>query len=262
MPFPTVKRVIYKKNPLDLVVCQLRFPPILKIDTTLPADFQDKIRKEFPNFSDSTNNPFPNELKSHIPENILIQLQKNSIRKNYEFTSDDNIWKINLTRTFIALSCKKYERWELFKQKLDIPLTALLDIYSPIFFTRIGLRYIDVIRRSILGLESVSWNRLLNDNILGLLGSNDLHDYIQNFENLYELTLSDNESKVKILTKFVEYKNNNEKCYMIDSDFYNDKKIKVETAKKKLDFFNKRATRLIQWCITDKLHKAMEPTKL
>jgi len=32
MPFPEVKRVIYEHNPLDKVICQLRFPPILRIE--------------------------------------------------------------------------------------------------------------------------------------------------------------------------------------------------------------------------------------
>ena len=52
MPFPEVKRVIYKKNPLDRVICQLRFAPILKIDAEIPADFQEMIRADFPNYSE------------------------------------------------------------------------------------------------------------------------------------------------------------------------------------------------------------------
>ena len=54
MPFPEVKRIIYKKNPLDKVICQLRFPTILKIEKEIPAEFQERIRKEFPNYSEST----------------------------------------------------------------------------------------------------------------------------------------------------------------------------------------------------------------
>lgn len=54
MPFPEVKRVIYKKNPLHQVICQLRFPPILKVDAEIPSIFQEKIRGEFPNFKETT----------------------------------------------------------------------------------------------------------------------------------------------------------------------------------------------------------------
>ena len=45
MPFPVTKRIIYKKNPLVEVICQLRFPPILSIDTEIPARFQGAIKK-------------------------------------------------------------------------------------------------------------------------------------------------------------------------------------------------------------------------
>ena len=48
MPFPETDRVIYAHNPLEQVICQFRFPPILRIDSELPAQFQDRIRHEFP----------------------------------------------------------------------------------------------------------------------------------------------------------------------------------------------------------------------
>jgi hypothetical protein len=37
MPFPAAERVTFQKNPLNEVICQLRFPPILKIDHHEPG---------------------------------------------------------------------------------------------------------------------------------------------------------------------------------------------------------------------------------
>ena len=54
MPFPPAQRVLYNKSPLEQVICQLRFPPILRIDSDLPADFQDRIRNQFPNFGEAS----------------------------------------------------------------------------------------------------------------------------------------------------------------------------------------------------------------
>src|SRR5713226_162290 len=48
MPFPDSQRVIYDRNPLEEVVCQVKFPPILKIDSAAPAAFQDEIRGTYP----------------------------------------------------------------------------------------------------------------------------------------------------------------------------------------------------------------------
>lgn len=261
MPFPETQRVIYNKNPLDQVICQFRFPPILKIEKEIPADFQEIIKNEFPNFIEKTNF-FNTDAKSelNIPQEIIDHIQKSN--KNYEFSSEDGIWKINLTRTFIALTCNKYEKWENFKTKLELPLKALKISYSPPYFNRVGLRYIDVFQKSKLGLESTQWNELLQPHILGLLCSNEIANRIKAFDNIYELLLDDNKSQVKIMTKFVGYVKTNETCYMIDSDFSSQENLTYEESINRLDYLNKKAGRLLRWCITDKLHNAMEPKEL
>jgi len=48
--FSTEKRCIYRNNQLGEVICQLRFPEILSIQATLPAQFQDAIRDAFPRY--------------------------------------------------------------------------------------------------------------------------------------------------------------------------------------------------------------------
>lgn len=264
MPFPEVQRVIYKKSPLDQVICQMRFPSILKIDTEIPAEFQDRIRKEFPNFSETSELKLeiPQTMRGQGPLDLLRSAQQTLGNKNYEFISEDNLWKVNLTRTFVALTSNKYERWEEFKNRLFGPLNALVEIYAPTYFSRIGLRYIDVIKRSRLGLTDTSWNELLQPYILGILGSPEAEEYVQNFENRYEIRLADQESLVTLNTRFVTHIDDGEICYMIDSDFYNTGKIAIKNAIEKLDYFNKRASRLLQWCITDRLHQAMEPQML
>ncbi|MGA9350360.1 MAG: TIGR04255 family protein [Anaerolineae bacterium] len=265
MPFPEATRVLYKKNPLDQVICQLRFPPILRIDAEIPAEFQERIRRHFPQFSETFDLrlPVPQDLSGQIPPEIVQQIAQSSGRKNYQFSSEDEHWQINLTRTFVALTTKKYERWEEFKEKLEIPLSALIDVYSPDYFSRVGLRYVDVIRRSALDLTGSSWEQLLQPYILGILGSPDVSDFVRNFETRYEIGLSDGESVVRISTKFVvEARDDGEICYMIDSDFYNSQKTQLESAVERLDYLNVRASRLIRWCITDRLHEAMEPQPL
>ena len=264
MPFPQAERVIFHRNPLDQVICQLRFPPVLKIDAEIPAQFQDKIRGEFPNFSEASewNLEVSTGVKAPIPPEILRQVIQSSGIRNYEFSSEEGTWKVNLTRTFIALTANKYERWEKFKEKLVIPLTALVETYCPTYFSRIGLRYIDVIRRSTLNLDGSNWDELLKPYILGILAELQVGKNIQTFESKYEIRLSDGESSVKIVTKFVEPAHSDEICYMIDSDFYNNTKNDVNYAVQKLDYFNIRASRLIQWCMTDRLKQAMEPHSL
>src|SRR5215211_2072469 len=149
MPFPEAPRVIYAHNPLVEVVCQFRFPPNLSIETELPANFQKNISKAYPLYTEKL------ELQIKMPEqadseiNQFINLPFPTInRKNHQFLSSDEKWKINLTRDFIAFSTVAYTRWEEFKEHLISPFELFVKIYEPPFLTRIGLRYRDVIVRS------------------------------------------------------------------------------------------------------------------
>ena len=49
--FSKEERCIYRKNQLQEVICQLRFPEILSIGVNVPAAFQDAIRDEYPQYS-------------------------------------------------------------------------------------------------------------------------------------------------------------------------------------------------------------------
>ena len=55
MPFAESKSTIYKKTVLNQVICQLKFPPILRIDAELPVAFQEHVSTEFPNYTEKTN---------------------------------------------------------------------------------------------------------------------------------------------------------------------------------------------------------------
>jgi uncharacterized protein (TIGR04255 family) len=262
MPFPDAQRVIYNKNPLVKVVCQLRFPVILKIDVEIPAEFQNRIRVDFPVFSEkqAIKVDVSNSFKGKIPEELLQKLKAPSSSKNYEFVSEDGKWLVNLTRSFMSLTCLNYLRWEQFREKLSGLLNILIELYSPQYFTRIGLRYVDIIDRESLGLGGVSWIDLIKPQVLGMLGSKDIESQVDVFESKYEIDMLEGvDSKVRVLTSFAANNKTNELCYMIDSDFYKNSKTSLEDTLERLDFYNRQARNLMQWCITERLHKAMEP---
>ena len=48
MLFSDRPRSHYPNAPIHEVICQLRFPTILTINTVEPADFQEAIREDFP----------------------------------------------------------------------------------------------------------------------------------------------------------------------------------------------------------------------
>ena len=73
--FSKEKRCIYQNNNLGEVICQLRFPEILTIETTLPAQFQEAIRAVFPRYSVRTELSAPQHYRcSPKPKPITTNL--------------------------------------------------------------------------------------------------------------------------------------------------------------------------------------------
>ena len=164
--YSSEERCILNKNQLAEVICQLRFPEILKINTELPVDFQEEIRSEFPQFSRRMETVPPRG--THLPAPGISQ-PHGSGNVNYQFVSSDGVWRINLTSKFLSLSCNRYTCWEDFAKHLDKPLVSFIKIYNPSYFERIGLRYLNFISRKNLDLESIPFRDLIQNQYLGPL---------------------------------------------------------------------------------------------
>ena len=257
-PFPDSERVIYVHNPLESVICQLRFPAILKISSGPPADFQENLRRYYPLFREvppvDIPTGFPSELVS-----IIGNLLPNQGSKTYEFSTQDGNWQVTLTQESLALSCKKYVHWEEFRELLMSALDLLLKIYEPSFFTRIGLRYRNIVTRNDLGLKDAPWGDLLSHDLAAEFHSR-ITDSIETAGHQLVLRLQGDAAKVTLQHGLGN--KTAEACYIIDSDFYVNEKIGAQDATRILDYFNREAGRLFRWCIADKLHNAMEPQRV
>ena len=264
MLFPETTRILYKKNPLEEVICQLRFPTILKIEKEIPYELQEAIRNDFPEYSESNEIqiPLPGQKTGEVPSELVELAKNNLIRKNYMFLSVDKKWKVNLTRDFITLSTVDYSRWEEFRNKILFIIDKFENIYNPSYFSRLGLRYIDIISRENLGLTNVSWSELLNPAIIGLLGEESFENQVENLTINTLLDLGFRDSKVRIQNGLVVDTSSKQKKYRVDSDFYTLENTKISESLEILDNFHECASRLIRWCITEKLHNAMEPKEL
>ena len=259
MTFPETPRVIYQRNPLVLVVCQLRFPPVLRIESELPARFQERIRGDYPLFRERRDPtiPVPPEVAKILGEDLLSMMGSIGNR-HYEFSSTDDTWKASLTRDFVALATKKYEMWQAFRTRLSSVTDVLLEEYAPAFYTRIGLRYRDVIKKDEWGLEGTSWAELLKPHIAGELSSPGIASVIERVAN--DITIRLDVGYVRLKHGFGKKGEIIEpNVYIIDADFFVEEKTEVADALGRLDYFNREAGRLFRWAIQDRLHSAMAP---
>ncbi|MCH7873318.1 MAG: TIGR04255 family protein [Planctomycetes bacterium] len=255
--------MIYRKNPLAEVICQLRFPPILRIDSELPAAFQERIRADYPHYTESVRPSL--KIPPNAPAEVVKLLQSVAAQgapAGHEFGAADKNWTVTLTRDFLALRTTAYERWEAFHPRIDRLLSALTTEYKPSFFTRIGLRYVDVIRRSELGLGDTPWADLLNPYVAGELASPDIGGEIDTAVRETLLRFDDDGGRVMIKHGLATVETEKEPCFAIDADFFVEGEMETINAITILDRFNQGAGRLFRWCIDDQLHEALEPDEI
>lgn len=260
--FSNENRCIYQNNQLAEVVCQLRFPEILTIQTTLPAQFQEAIRDEFPLYSSRKENPAPK--LTGTPGNMT--LQKQDPVTNYQFMSADGIWRVNLTSRFISLSCSKYTCWEDFAGKLDQPLVAFIKTYKPAFFERVGLRYVNFFSRKEMDLEGTPYRDMIQPCYLGLLAEEDVSDSTVPRNSIDAEVNIRAGCKVKIHAGPGLVRKNgkadSEVKFIFDQDLYMPGKIPVNTSVGALQTLHAQADSIFRGAITPLTHRAMNPEEV
>jgi uncharacterized protein (TIGR04255 family) len=259
-PFPDSERVVYRRNPLVEVICQLRFPPILKISAESPVAFQEQIRGEYPLLAEKSSDiNVPPGIPAEVAEIVRGSLPKRKL-VGYDFTSADEKWKVSLTREYLSLTTNEYTRWEDFQQHLAGPLDALKDVYRPAFFTRVGLRYQDLIQKSRLGLPpSTNWSELIKPHLAGVHTVAEIQGAVDEFVAQLLITLPEFRGKVRVNYGIAQKVDTNEDCFLIDSDYYTGERAQYDAVDAILGYFNKQSGRLFRWCIQPKLHEAMDP---
>ena len=257
--FSREARCLYRNNQLQEVICQLRFPEILTIGANLPVDFQEAIRAEFPRYTARKENAAPKI--TGIPGNLSLENPEPTI--NYQFSTADGTWRVNLTSKFISLACSRYTCWEDFAKMLDKPLAAFIRIYKPAYFERIGLRYVNAFSRKELDLEGVPFRELFHDRYLGILGDEELNETATTRSTVDADLAIRGGCRAKLHAGPGVVKRgptpDQEVKFIFDQDLYLPGKVAVNLSAGALQTLHAQAYPIFRDAITDKLHRAMEP---
>ena len=182
-------------------------------------------------------------------------------RPGHQFLTDDKTRLVSLSQDFIAISEKSYQKWDLFREEVKLAERAFRGIYQPAFYTRIGLRYRDVLDRDDLNLHGRSWSELLNLSFIGELGAEVLTGEVEDIRTQSLVRLPDvPNGMVRIQHGLTRTPDGDKQVYVIDSDFYTAEKTELDDAFQKLDIFNRWGGRLFRWAISDRLRDALGPT--
>lgn len=139
--FPVVEDVRLTNAPLREVICQVKFPTILRIEREDPVDFQECIRARFPVLD--------------VERRVIVEMEgkepgerTNVYSPIFRFRDrrkEDATRTVSLAPDFYALSVTMYQDWPSFADDLDHITDAAREVYDIPYATRIGLRYINVL---------------------------------------------------------------------------------------------------------------------
>lgn len=267
MTLPTTDREIYNRNPLAEVTAQLQFPPILRIEAEVPSQFQEAIRDRYPLYKKINSAA---QLPAEIPAPVrnLIQGMGGAAGPTLHiFESTDQKLAVCLSHQTLALKTTAYVQWEAFRDLLEFVRDRFQTVYQPPSYTRIGLRYVDIIRRSILGLENVRWSELINPGVGAALTADEFAEGIDSASSQTHCQL-DGEDNFLLLRTGIAHAGprqpggSPEKCFVIDSDFHSHKVTELGHVTNRLDTFNRFSGNLFRWAIRPPLRGALQPQLL
>jgi uncharacterized protein (TIGR04255 family) len=247
--FPQKQEVKLNKAPLDEVVCQVKFPPILRISKELPIDFQEVIRPRFPGLE---------------IEQILFQfsqvgaLEKSSLEnppKVYRFSSADGKSSVALATDFYAISTKGYTHWSEFIRDLSLVENAVTENFHPSYATRIGLRFINKFTR--INTNSETQQQILDlfrEELTCLLRAD---GWLEPDDMFSQLLISDNQAK---LTFRIGYgKDQMEPFFILDFDYFEEGQIQLDNLITRMNQYHSRIYDAFRWSIKDESLARFEP---
>lgn len=158
--FPNADRIELDPSPLELVVCQLRFPTLLELaGNQPPLEFQRRIGELY---------PVANRKRQSEVELGPELSPRMSVSQFWSFESTDGDWLVSLGVTWLALEAKRYRRFDEFVGRFRQLVGHAREIYSIRVRDRLGLRYVDRISRTRFTQLPADWLNQVNSELLPL----------------------------------------------------------------------------------------------
>ena len=182
----------------------------------------------------------------------------------HQFESGDSR-AISLTRNFVAVAFgeKRYKTWDEFSHEVERAKSAAESEYQPAYYSRIGLRYKDVIVRTSIHLDEVPWRDLIRPDLLGALADNEIEPQIKGIRSEVLLNIEDvPNGAAKLVHGLIDKKladGRTEIAYLLDIDFYIEGTVAGDDVRGILDRFNRHAGNFFRWAVSPRLAAALGP---
>jgi uncharacterized protein (TIGR04255 family) len=240
MKIPDRERVAYGRAPLLFAGCQISFPRLLDLEQQLPVDFQRAVSERFP----------------------LVEVgAEDKASKTYHFSTAGSEVFLSLSSEGLFLGTSQYQRWEVLRNDVILAVSSFVEIYRPPFLTRIAVRYQNVVDRDEIELADVDWSELIAPHVAGLfmmVPTSDVHQCVG------EAVISLELGSLKLRYGLAISEGKDRTGFLIDCEVFDDNQssASVKDVIDRFNQFNRDAGRAFRWCITDRLHDCLQPSRL
>ncbi|MBL7184654.1 MAG: TIGR04255 family protein [Anaerolineae bacterium] len=247
--FPQREDVRLQRAPLAEVICQVRFPPVLRIASEQPFAFQERVRERFPQLEVEQGvvvrmEPLGTSLPSAKPEPRI-----------FRFKSPDGHTAVSLALNFYALSTTSYTHWRDFLELLQLVNQAACEVYNLPYALRLGLRYINHLTLENTGVSSVAELReLLRPELTMLLRGNCWDEPLEMLNQL--LLVGENNERLTLRSGF---RGEEEPVFLLDFDYYAEGNITLENLPDLCQRYHDVIYYAFRWCIPDEKLVVFDP---
>ena len=242
LQFPRQPEVRLRDSPLTEVICQVRFPTILRIGEMQPTELQEMVRQVFPHLT--------------VEQGMLIGVPRpgskaapsaESAPTTYRFLTSDRSTILSLAEDFYALSSTRYQHWDGFAELLELAHDAVIGVYQPAHATRIGLRYVNrfTTQNTATGSVDEMLSRFQPD-LTALLRADGWTDPR---EMRNRLSLRNEEEQLTIQTGFGQ--EGDEQFFILDFDYFEDGELPLADLVLRCRRYHEVVYDAFRWCVPD-----------
>jgi len=124
----------YPRNFIRQAVCEFRFPTLMWIGGAKPPEkFVNSLRKKYP-------------ISETVNEVTLGAGESSFAGHAHLFKTSNGGWTVSLKQSSVSLETTRYKSYAEYRDRLTEVIAASQPVIDTEFFTRIGLRYINVLQ--------------------------------------------------------------------------------------------------------------------
>lgn len=225
----------FKRNFLKQAVCELRFPTLMELgEQRPPSSFVKALRKDYPHLE--LNNEVTLGLGTGNAGSSNIHI----------FRSAKLNWSVSLKQNALSIETTAYSGFDNLRERVLQVVDAAEKIIDSDFFTRIGLRYINVVKS---GDEDVA--KWINPFLIAPITSESFGG-INEFGGRMQLLAEDGGC---LLQHGIQFSNSMPDTppkpdYLIDIDTYRSE-VSLSNTAASIDIMHRQAFDIFDWALTD-----------